>query len=97
MNIDRASDIAYAGMDPRAVPAYSIAEAARYLAIPAPTLRRWVATGSLTDIADSERSILSFRNLIEAHDLRVRRQPRLVRFAERVLRDASDAPVALAR
>lgn len=75
----------YGGRDPRQLPAYSVAEAARYLRIPAATLRSWVAgrtyprqdgVGSFEPIiraADAERRRLSFENLIEAHVLRALR------------------------
>lgn len=64
--------------DPREQPAYSIAEAASYLDMPAATLRSWVlgrnyqtSSGScffhpLIDLADKRRRCLSFYNLIEA-------------------------------
>lgn len=75
----------YGGRDPRQLPAYSVGEAARYLRIPAATLRSWVAgrkyprqdgIGSFEPIiraADAERRRLSFENLIEAHVLRALR------------------------
>lgn len=75
----------YGGRDPRQLPAYSVGEAARYLRIPAATLRSWVAgrtyprqdgVGSFDPIiraADAERRRLSFENLIEAHVLRALR------------------------
>jgi uncharacterized protein (DUF433 family) len=62
-------------------PAYSIAEASRYLSIPAATLRSWVAgrkypTGSgpkffrpIIQLPDDARAGLSFVNLVEAHVL----------------------------
>lgn len=67
--------------DPREQPAYSIAEAASYLDMPAATLRSWVlgrsyqtSTGSrffqpLIDLADKKKRCLSFYNLIEAFTL----------------------------
>lgn len=94
MKIDRANDIAYAGMDPRDVPAYSIAEAARYLSLPASTLRRWIVTGRLSELAYTGRSILSFRNLVEAQGLSARRQRQPDRILDRVARDRSGAAVA---
>jgi len=76
--------------DPRELPAYSIAEAARYLQIPQATLRSWVigrhykAGGGkrlfrpLLVPADKERALLSFFNLVEAHVLSaLRRKHRL--------------------
>lgn len=67
--------------DLREVPAYAIAEAARYLGMPTATLRSWVigrmypvAGGTrlfrpVIAIADKERKRLSFINLVEAHVL----------------------------
>jgi uncharacterized protein (DUF433 family) len=75
----------YGGRDPRQLPAYSVGEAARYLRIPAATLRSWIAgrkyprqdgVGSFEPIiraADLDRRRLSFENLIEAHVLRALR------------------------
>lgn len=76
----------YDGGDPRDLPAYGIADAARYLDLPAATLRSWVAgrtyprqhgVGSFEPIivpADAEgASRLSFYNLVEAHVLRALR------------------------
>jgi uncharacterized protein (DUF433 family) len=95
MKIDRANDIAYAGMDPRDVPAYSIAEAARYLGVAVSTLRRWVVSGRLTKLADPERCFLSFRNLVEAQALDTGRRRQPGRVSDRVMRDESGAPVAV--
>jgi uncharacterized protein (DUF433 family) len=71
----------YKGKDPRDVPAYSVAEAARYLYVPIATLRSWVA-GRRYPVAGGERffepvvtapasvpRLLSFTNLVEAHVL----------------------------
>ncbi|MDI6749625.1 MAG: DUF433 domain-containing protein [Pseudomonadota bacterium] len=72
--------------DPREQPAYSIAEAASYLDMPAATLRSWVlgrsyqtSTGSrffqpLIDLADKKKRCLSFYNLIEAFTLNAMRR-----------------------
>lgn len=73
----------YGGNDPREVPAYRMAEAARYLHMPAATLRSWFvgrtyprqdgAVGSferLISPADASAVRLSFMNLVEAHVLR---------------------------
>lgn len=61
--------------DVRLMPAYSIAEAARYLSMPSPTLRSWFAgiEGHFKavirwEVAGDHR--LSFSNLVEAHVLR---------------------------
>lgn len=71
--------------DYREVPAYTISEAARYLRLPAATLRSWVlgreyptAEGSgqfppLIHPASRQPPLLSFSNLIEAHVLRALR------------------------
>ena len=69
-------------LDPRELPVYSVGEAARYLNLPTSTLSSWVkgrdyvAGGGrkrwepLIPIADAERSLLSFNNLVEAHVLK---------------------------
>ena len=71
--------------DSRDKPAYPLTEAARYVRLAPATLRSWVAgrkypvrTGRgffqpLIQAADSDRKILSFNNLIEAHVLRALR------------------------
>jgi uncharacterized protein (DUF433 family) len=75
----------YGGQDPRDLPAYTIAEAARYLRIASATLRSWVAGRPYPrgkEVAffepiikrpDSLNAQLSFRNLVEAHVLRALR------------------------
>jgi uncharacterized protein (DUF433 family) len=80
----------YGGRDPRQLPAYSVADAARYLRIPAATLRSWVVgrtypvadgLGSFEPLirpADAARRRLSFENLIEAHVLRALRSQHAV-------------------
>ena len=59
--------------DPRTAPAYSFAEAARYLRLPLPTLRHWsLGLGKVPpvfEMDDPERRFLSFMNVIEAHIL----------------------------
>jgi hypothetical protein len=67
--------------DPRLFPAYSFADAARYLRIPEGTLRSWVigrlypVSGlpkqfrPLIRLRDSKQRFLSFINLVEAHVL----------------------------
>jgi uncharacterized protein (DUF433 family) len=67
----------YGGSDPRDVPAYRVPEAARYLSLPSSTLRAWTfgqRSGGqrfhrVIVPQDSENSLLSFRNLVEAHVL----------------------------
>ncbi len=68
--------------DPREMPAYGLAEAARYLRIPSTTLRAWTrgqhyrtSSGDARFFApviilpDPDRPLLSFINLVEAHVL----------------------------
>jgi uncharacterized protein (DUF433 family) len=67
---------------PREQPAYTLAEAARYLKLPVATLRSWVAGRGYATATGIERfhplihppqrtpPVLSFANLIEAHVLR---------------------------
>ena len=74
-----------ADFDPRNQPAYSFAEASRYLKVPSATLRSWIVgrhyqttTGDrhfspLILSPDPERGYLSFWNLVEAHVLRALR------------------------
>lgn len=66
MNFDRASDIAYAGVPPERAPAYPLAEAARYLGLPASTLRRWLTTGRLEGSGGRRSRALSFRGCVRA-------------------------------
>lgn len=75
----------YNGRDPRELPAYGVTDAARYLDVPAATLRSWVArrtyrkqggVGSFEPLivpADAVERRLSFYNLVEAHVLRALR------------------------
>lgn len=72
--------------DVREVPIYSMAEAARYLKLAPATVRSWLKgrpyraggakqwSDALIDIADSEGSLLSFNNLVEAHVLKALRR-----------------------
>lgn len=67
--------------DPRLLPAYSVAEAARYLRMPEVTVRSWVAgrlypvrgkqrrSKPVINLDDPKRQYLSFINLVEAHVL----------------------------
>lgn len=76
----------YGGVDPRTIPTYSIGEAARYLRIPAGTVRAWTVGrryptsdgkrffAPLIPIADGRPRLLSFTNLIEVHVLRAIRK-----------------------
>ncbi|MEH2115253.1 hypothetical protein [Nostoc sp.] len=66
----------YGGIDPRSIPTYSISDAARYLHIPAGTIRSWavgrhypITKGSsffklLIPIRNLKPRLLSFTNLI---------------------------------
>jgi hypothetical protein len=75
----------YGGSDPRAIPAYSVAETAYYLRVNQGTLRHWITGRSystsqgpkrtLPVIAAAKRRpyVLSFYNLIEVHVLRALR------------------------
>ena len=81
----RSIDI-YGGRDPRFMPAYSLPEAAHYLALPSATLRSWVlgrdypvgaakrTSAPLIALPDKEQAYLSFVNLVEAHVLRAIRK-----------------------
>ena len=76
----------YGGQDPRELPAYSMAEAARYVELAPATLRSWVAGREypksdgtvaffepIIQRPDPSRTQLSFWNLVEAHVLRALR------------------------
>lgn len=75
----------YQGQDPRELPAYTVAEASRYVDVPAATLRSWFSgrtyprmdgVGSFEPVlspADRQTGRLSFRNVVEAHVLRALR------------------------
>jgi uncharacterized protein (DUF433 family) len=76
----------YGGIDPRSIPTYSIGDAARYLRIPAGTIRSWTVGRNYTTTEGAKRSkpiihvhphkplLLSFTNLIEVHVLRAIRK-----------------------
>ncbi len=78
----------YGGLDPRDLPAYTLADAARYLKLPATTVRQWVR-GRTYPLADGQGSSdplvitpkpggdLSFTNLVELHVLRALRRRRV--------------------
>jgi uncharacterized protein (DUF433 family) len=72
----------YRGRNPRELPAYDAFDASRYLRIPENTIRAWLFgrrypkrtggsgwTRPLIDVADSDRHLLSFVNLVELHVL----------------------------
>ncbi|MFH7242995.1 MAG: DUF433 domain-containing protein [Spirulina sp.] len=73
-------------------PVYPVADAARYLRIPAPTLRSWLqgrsyrtpqglkkASSPLIERPDANLPYLSFTNLVEAHVLRIIRETHQIR------------------
>jgi uncharacterized protein (DUF433 family) len=76
----------YGGIDPRDIPTYSIGDAARYLRIPAGTIRSWTVGRRyhttegfkrfepLISVRDRKPILLSFTNLIEVHVLRAIRK-----------------------
>ena len=83
--------------EPRAIPAYTKAEASRYLGIPHRTLQNWVSAKSdpgdgracpLVGIAEPSQHLLSFENMIELHVLAALRHVHGVRM--RVIRNALD-------
>lgn len=90
----------YGKYNPRDIPAYSIGDAARYLRIPAATIRSWTvgrkypkASGEgvfspLIPIPELKPRLLSFTNLVEVHVLRAIRTDHNVDLAK--VRDALD-------
>lgn len=75
MNLRRTT---FKNLDPRELPNYSPAEAARYLRMPTSTLRTWIfgqqkdGRGAMTPVLqlpDPSKKFLSFVNLVEAHVL----------------------------
>ena len=92
MPVGKLLDI-YEGKDPSCIAAYSVAEAAHWLALPATTVRTWVLgrhyptdTGkkfsrALIPIADRAERLLSFQNLIEAYVLGAIRRRHRVKMA----------------
>lgn len=76
----------YQGRDPRDIPTYTIPDAARYLRIPAGTVRSWTVGRSypvtvgkrffepLITVSQQMPRLLSFTNLIEIHVLRAIRK-----------------------
>ena len=80
----------YGGRDPREMPAYGLADAARYLALPVATLRSWIKgyyypikTGKklfkpILSLPEPEGHLLSYTNLVEAFVLSsLRRQHKI--------------------
>ncbi len=78
--------------DPRDLPAYSVVEAAHYLRLPVATLRGWAIgrpyprsdglqfSEPVLTLPDSNRPVLSFINLVEAHVLGAIRRRYRIRF-----------------
>jgi uncharacterized protein (DUF433 family) len=76
----------YGGQDPREIPAYRLADAAKYLNIAQPTLRSWIkgryynVKGGrkffkpIFHLPDPETPLLSYTNLVEAYVLSSLRQ-----------------------
>jgi uncharacterized protein (DUF433 family) len=82
----------YGGRDPREIPAYRVTDAAAYLGIPVTTLRAWSrgmrygqkggAKGyfkPVFSLPDSNRSLLSYFNLVEAFVLSSLRKKHLIK------------------
>lgn len=88
----RSQDI-YGGRRPLEVPTYGIADAARYLSLPPPTVRSWVMGRSypvkqgprrfpaVIRVAAPEGPYLSFQNLVELHVLGAIRRKHRVQLA----------------
>ena len=103
----------YGNADPRLLPAYTVLDAARYLLVPVATLRSWVAGrpyptkkgqkyfSPVVIPSLSNKSVLSFVNLVEIHVLdAIRREHRIpldkVRVAIDYLRREFDSKHPLA-
>lgn len=84
---------------PRNTPSYRLHEAARYLRIRKATLRIWLGgQGSLKPlipVADPEKLLISFANLIEAHLLDAHRRKSLGQYMERIDWTKDGAPAKL--
>ena len=87
---DHFADI-YGGRDPREIPAYRVTDAASYLGLPVTTLRAWSKGMNYTQkdgskgyfkpvfsLPDSDRSLLSYLNLVEAFVLSSLRRKHLI-------------------
>lgn len=84
----------YDGVPATAVPRYTVSEAAHHLHLPAAAVRSWVIQrgeasgngekrpGPIILLADTDRRLLSFRNLVEAHVLSALRKVDPVRPAK---------------
>lgn len=92
----------YQGRDPRDIPTYTIPDAARYLRIPAGTVRSWTVGRSypvtegkrffepLITVPQQTPRLLSFTNLIEIHVLRAIRKHHKIQLDK--VRTALDFP-----
>lgn len=81
----------YGGQDPRDIPCYAASDAAKYLNIPASTIRSWTVGYSysrvdgqaqfkpLIETQNKQPLLLSFLNLVEIHVLRSIRQHHRIR------------------
>ena len=85
--------------DPREQPAYSIAEVAHYLSVPAATIRYWSKGrddhGPLISVPDHTPTLLSFINLTELHVLSAIRRKHVVSMSK--VRTAIEYLVRIAR
>lgn len=72
----------YAGKDPRDLPLYSAADAARFLQLPVATVRAWAfgqrGFKAVLRVPDRSPGMLSFKNLVELHVLAVLRREKRV-------------------
>ncbi|HVW76030.1 MAG TPA: DUF433 domain-containing protein [Alloacidobacterium sp.] len=75
--------------DPLYLPNYGLEEAVRYLHIPRSTLHFWMAgKNPLLSLADPQKRLLSFKNLVELYVLKGLREIHRVRLS--AVRDASE-------
>lgn len=85
----------YGGRDPREIPAYRVTDAASYLGIPVTTLRAWSSGMSYAQrdgrrgyfkpvfsLPDSDQSLLSYFNLVEAFVLSSLRKKHLIKLSK---------------
>ncbi|HET8781139.1 MAG TPA: DUF433 domain-containing protein [Pyrinomonadaceae bacterium] len=85
----------YGGRDPREIPAYRVTDAASYLGIPVTTLRAWSSGLSYAQrdgrrgyfkpvfsLPDSDQSLLSYFNLVEAFVLSSLRKKHLIKLSK---------------
>ncbi|MEO0537564.1 MAG: DUF433 domain-containing protein [Cyanobacteria bacterium P01_A01_bin.123] len=84
----------YGKLDPRHIPTYSISDAARYLRIPAATIRSWTVGRTypktdgegffppLISIPERKPRLISFSNMVEVHVLRAIRKHHNINLAK---------------